>query len=84
MHPFLDVSKLTDEDIIDRLGKSYNFMNGQKSLGHSPTVLSIQEVIQALENERATRLQTRMSEEFKKKYPGDLKPLEIGKLEDEA
>jgi hypothetical protein len=82
MHPFLDVKSLTDEEIIERLGRAYTFMNAQKALGHSPTVLSIQEVIQSLEDERAIRMRKIMDEEFKRKYPDDLKSIELGKLEE--
>lgn len=82
MHPFLDVSKLTDEEIIEKLGKAYVHMNSQVALGHNPTVFSIKEVIQSLEDERRMRMQNRMDDEFKKKYPEDLKPIELGKLDD--
>lgn len=82
MHPFLDVSKLTDEEIIERLGKAYTYMNAQVALGHNPTVLSIKEVIQSLEDERRSRMTKNMDEEFKKKYPNANDPIELGKLED--
>jgi hypothetical protein len=82
MHPFLDVSKLTDEEIIERLGKAYTHMNYQIALGHSPTVLSIKEVIQSLEDERRSPMQKIMAEETKKKYPKMDEPIELGKLED--
>lgn len=82
MHPFLDVKKLTDEEIIERLGKAYLYLNGQTALGHNPTVQSIKEVIASLENERHDRLQRNSDEEFKKKYPDENKPIELGKLED--
>jgi hypothetical protein len=82
MHPFLDVSKLTDEEIIEKLGKAYTYMNYQVAVGHNPTVHSIQEVIQSLENERASRLQKNIETEFSKKYPDADKPLELGKLEE--
>jgi hypothetical protein len=82
MHPFLDVSKLSDEEIIERLGKAYVYMNAQVSLGHGPTVHSIKEVIQSLENERRDRLEKNMDTEQKKKYPDSGKPIEIGKLEE--
>jgi hypothetical protein len=82
MHPFLDVSKLTDEEIIDRLGKAYTHMNYQKQLGHTPTVHSIKEVIQSLEDERAQRMMRNMDEEYKKKFPDTNKSIEIGKLEE--
>ncbi len=81
MHPFLDVSKLTDEEIIDRLGKAYTHMNYQMALGHTPTVRSIKEVIQSLEDERHSRLQKTMAEETKKKYPTIDDAIELGRLE---
>jgi len=82
MGPFLDVHKLTDEEIIEKLGKAYTYMNAQKVLGHTPTVMSIREVIQSLEDERSRRMQKMMDEEFKRKNPNDNKPIELGKLED--
>ena len=82
MHPFLDVSKLSDEEIIERLGRAYTYMNAQIGLGHNPTVFSIKEVIQSLEDERRERQERTMDQEFRKKYPDMDKPLELGKLED--
>lgn len=82
MHPFLNVSKLSDEEIIERLGRAYTFMNVQKALGHTPTVMSIQEVIQSLEDERRTRMTKMMDDEYSRKYPDSNKPIELGKLED--
>ena len=81
MHPFLEVHKLTDEEIIERLGRAYLYMNNQVRLGHNPTVLSIKEVIQSLEDERQARQQKIMDTEFKKKNPDNI-PIELGKLED--
>lgn len=82
MHPFLNDTKLTDEEIIEKLGKAYNFMHQQKALGHTPTVISIQEVIDSLENERQTRMIKSMNDEANKKNPNANKPIELGKLED--
>lgn len=82
MHPFLDVSKLSDEEIIERLGKAYTFMNMQKTLGHTPAVLSIKEVIQSLEDERSLRMQKLINEEYTRKFPEANKPIELGKLEE--
>lgn len=82
MHPFLDVSKLTDEQIIEKLGKAYSFMNNQVALGHNPTVHSIKEIIQSLENERQERMRRNSDAEFQRKFPDNLKPIELGKVED--
>ena len=81
MHPFLDVSKLTDEEIIERLGKAYLYMNYQVSLGHTPTVTSIKEVIQDLEDERHSRTQKSAEDEFKKKNPTDINAIDIGTVD---
>jgi hypothetical protein len=82
MHPFLDVQKLTDEEIIERLGKAYAYMNYQSSLGHNSATHSIKEIIQSLEDERTNRMGKRMDDEFQRKYPDSLAPIELGKLED--
>lgn len=82
MHPFLDVSKLSDEQIIEKLGKAYTFMNMQKELGHNPSVFSIQEVISSLEGERQRRMQSIMDNEYLKKNPNELKSIDLGKLEE--
>jgi hypothetical protein len=82
MHPFLDVNKLTDEEIIERLGKAYSYMNYQSSLGHNSATHSIKEIIQSLEDERNDRMGKRVDDEFKRKYPNDLAPIELGKLEE--
>jgi hypothetical protein len=82
MHPFLDVKSLSDEGILERLGRAYSYMNAQVGLGHNPTVRSILEVIQALEDERRERQQNISDEEFKKKFPDSNNPIELGKLDD--
>lgn len=82
MHPFLNVSKLSDEEIINRLGKAYQYMNAQVALGHNPTVQSIKDVVQSLESERHNRMMKTMDEEQKRKYPDSNNPIELGKLED--
>jgi hypothetical protein len=81
MHPFLDVKKLTDEQIIERLGKAYSYMNYQVALGHNPTVHSIKEIIQSLEDERSDRMNKTMDDEFKRKYPKAQEPIDIGKVD---
>lgn len=82
MHPFLDTTKFSDDELIEKLGKAYMFMNAQVALGHNPTVVSIKEVIEALEEERQTRMHKIMQEEHKKKNPDTNQPFELGKLED--
>lgn len=82
MHPFLEVNKLTDEQIIERLGKAYSYMNYQTALGHSATVQSIKDVIQSLEDERVKRMSENNDTEYKRKFPGAQEPIELGKLEE--
>ncbi len=81
MHPFLDVSKLKDEEIIERLGKAYQYMNYQVSMGHNATVHSIKEIIQDLEDERNQRMIKNQSIEYAKKFPEKDVPLDVGKVD---
>lgn len=81
MHPFLDVSKLKDEEIIERLGKTYQYMNYQVSMGHNATVHSIKEIIQDLEDERNQRMIKNQSIEYAKKFPEKDVPLDVGKVD---
>lgn len=82
MHPFLNVSTLTDDEIIDRLGKAYTYLTRQTELGHNPTVQSIKEVIRSLEDERAGRLIKAIDEEVARRNPNSKAPIEIGKIEE--
>ena len=81
-HPFLDTSKLTDEDILERLGKANMYLNDQIRLGHVPTISSIRGVIQALDEERTARMQRFIAAEVKKKTINADGPIELGKLGD--
>lgn len=81
MHPFIDTSKLTDEEIIDRIGKAYNYMNAQAALGHKMTADSIREVINALEEEKKSRMLKSSLEEAKRKNLSSNNPIELGKIE---
>lgn len=82
MDPFLNTSKLTDEEILERLGRAYTYMHMQKTLGHTPTVQSIKEVIQSLEDEKTKRTQRLISDELLKRSPQGNKSIDFGKLEE--
>lgn len=78
-HPFIDLKKLPDEELLDRLKKATSFMNYEISMGRTTTVESIRQVIVALEEERRSRqIDRQMQEMAKSKIPN----IEIGKLED--
>jgi hypothetical protein len=81
MHPFLNTSKLTLEEIVEKINKANLYLNQQASLGHNPTVLSIQEVIKYLEEEKNTRMQKLIDDEMKKKAPDAHAPLEVGSVD---
>lgn len=78
-HPFLDLKKLSDEEILDKLKTANSFMNYQISMGRTITVESIKQVIEALEEERRTRLMDRQLQEASKHKTSNT---EIGKLEE--
>lgn len=78
-HPFIDLKKLPDEELLDRLKKATSFMHYEISMGRTTTVESIRQVIVALEEERRSRqIDRQMQEMAKSKIPN----IEIGKLED--
>lgn len=79
-HPFLDTSKLTDDQLLDRLDRAYQYLHAQTQLGHTPTVESIKAVIEALSEERATRIQKFAHTELAKKI-NNTDTIELGKLE---
>lgn len=83
MHPLYDPSKLTDDEILDRLGKAYNYLSQQNALGHAYTADNIQQTIMALETEKEVRFQKMMTDEFNKTNPNELDPIVLGTLEDE-
>jgi hypothetical protein len=78
MHPFLNTSKLTDEEIIAKLLKARQYLGFQMSTGNMPSIQSIQEVIHFLEAERENRMIARQEEERRKVID---KPIELGKIE---
>lgn len=81
MHPFLDTSKLSDDEIIDRIGKAYNYMHAQAALGHKMTADSIKEIIHTLEEERKSRMEKNSREEARRKDPNTNKPIDLGGVE---
>ncbi len=82
MHPFMDTSDLSDDELTKKLDKAYQYLQQQTGLGHTPTVESIKEIIETLELERSTRLLKAMSGD-QKKIDESLKPIDIGTIEDD-
>jgi len=81
MNPIYDTSKISDDDLIEKIGKAMTFKHLQTDLGHTPTVESIDYVLEALELERITRFQTQVAEEQSKKNPKALDPITLGELD---
>jgi hypothetical protein len=82
MHPFLNTQSLTDEEIIEKLGKAHSYLAMQKSLGHTSAVESIKEVIASLDQERKNRTQKLIDEEVKRKNPIPNRSIDLGKIEE--
>lgn len=82
MNPLLDTSKLTDDEITERLNKANAYLYNQIQLGHNPTVFSIKEIIESLEAERRKRYEKMSEDEYKRKNPNHDKPIELGKLDE--
>jgi len=63
MHPLYDPSSLSDDELQDKLGKSYQMLNYQSQFGRQGTMDSIRQVIDALEYEKEKRFQDRQRAE---------------------
>ena len=55
MNPLIDVSKLSDEEIMERLVKAKTYRNQQSALGHDPVVENIDSIIETLQFELQLR-----------------------------
>jgi len=81
MNPIYDPAALTDDELLEKIGKANAFMHIQSELGHTPTVDSIKHVLESLELERITRFQNQTTEEQKKKNPKSLDAITLGELD---
>lgn len=82
MHPFLDTSTLTDDQIYEKLSKCHSYLAMQSHLGHSPTVETIQQTIYALEQEKIKRFDKMFEDDIKKTNPRYMDPINIGLTEE--
>ena len=82
MYPFLELTNLTDEQLLDKISKAQSYLRMQTGLGHVPTVNSISDLITALEIEYRSRQEKIITEASKKKNPDVLKSLNIGYLDE--
>jgi len=81
MHPLIDTSTLTDDQIYEKLSKCHSYLSMQERLGHGPTVETIQQMIYALELEKIKRFDKIMEDDIKKTTPNYMKPIELGELD---
>lgn len=79
MHPFLDLKNIPDDQLLDRLNKARTYLHFQSSMGHLPTVHSISDVINSLEEEIRERNYKRIHEG---KHPENIKShIELGNID---
>ena len=81
MHPFIDTASLSDDELVQKLDKAYQHLSAQTRLGHTPTVESIKDVIDALELERQTRVLRAMTEKQNKSDKDG--PIELGTVDED-
>jgi len=80
-NPFLDSKNLTDEQILEKIGKANSYFYEQHKLGHTQTIDSIKSVLQTLQDEKNDRIEKLATEEHKSKNPKDLEPITLGDLD---
>lgn len=79
-HPLFDPKMLSDDDIIEKLQKSREYLAQQSQLGHDFTVTSIEGVVNALEAEKEARFMRTQEKENKDAIATSLEPIELGKI----
>lgn len=78
-HPFLDTSKLTEEEIAEKLQKLFRILSQQDTMGHTAMYQDVLKVIQDLELE----LQKRASDKLIEEEIKNSKDLEFGEVTNE-
>lgn len=78
MHPLLDTTDLTDDQITEKLKKAYQYSAMQGQLGHASAVDSINATITALELEKELRFAKMLNDEAEKQNPNANDPLDVG------
>lgn len=76
-HPFLDTTKLTDDQLMDRIQKCHKILSGEVSMGHTTVVQSARAALDTYQFEWNERMRGRMLED---KFKPDEEPeiLEFG------
>lgn len=78
-NPFLDTSKLSDDEIFDRIKRATTHLQMQEKLGHTVLVESIKLQLDMLYQEREKRIQDAMHTDWLKQNPNHRDPIELGK-----
>lgn len=85
MHPLYNPSSLSDDELLDKLGKAYEHLSFQSHMGHQSAVDSISAVIDALEHEKSERTERQLNEELKKRMPKakpETQHITLGEIDD--
>lgn len=81
-HPLFDPKGLSDDELLDKLQKSRQYLGQQTQLGHDYTVTSIESVVAALEGEQVRRFTAERDLANKDDIKKDLNTINIGKVEE--
>lgn len=81
-HPLFDPTSLTDDELIDKLQKSRNYVGQQSQLGHDYTVESIEGIVRTLEAEQARRFTVDQDKSNADSIEDGLKSIDFGDVEE--
>lgn len=81
-HPLFDPKDLSDDDLLERLQKSRNYLGQQTQLGHDYTVESIEAIVRTLEGEQERRFEKQRDEANTQTIEEALNSIELGKVEE--
>lgn len=77
-HPFIDVSTLSDEELLAKIQKCQGYLYGEIQGGHAGMVDSIRTQLQTYEFEFQERMSVHRQAAIDKKYPDET--IEIGTI----
>lgn len=80
LHPFIDVSKLTDDELISRMSKCQQILYAEMGMGHQSMMDSARMMLESYQMEWDNRMALKRNAEDLEKNPNGT--IEIGTIED--
>lgn len=81
-YPFIDVSELDDDELIQRIERCRRVVSGEMAMGHAGIVQSAMRQLEMYEFEWQERMQVKSRKDFLEKHPSANETVEFGVVEE--